>query len=90
MSTSLASSILNRFVRPDEPDLSPAVALYINSFKLSEDEQSRMNEPADKCTEGTLSADERREYESSVLLGELLTLMKAKALLVLQRHTAAA
>lgn len=90
MTAAIASSVLKRFVRPDEPDLSPEMARHIVGFKLSDVEQSRLSELAEKSNEGSLTSDERAEYESLVLLGELLTLMKCKAHLFLNRQTPAA
>jgi hypothetical protein len=90
MSNSMTSQLLSRFVRPNEPDLSPSMAQHIKAFKLTEQEQARLNELAAKSTDGTLTGDERLEYESFVLLGEFLTLMKCKAHVFLQSHSPAA
>jgi hypothetical protein len=90
MSERIASDLLNRFVRPDEPDLSPGMARHILDFRLSDAERAHLSRLADKSAEGALTADERSEYESLVLLGEFLTLMKCKAELYLRRQTPAA
>ncbi|HRI63687.1 MAG TPA: hypothetical protein PK156_05600 [Polyangium sp.] len=44
-----------------------------------EDTQARIDELADKCTEGTLTATERSEYESYVAAIDLVTILQAKA-----------
>ncbi len=90
MSARIASNVLNRFVRPEEPDLSPAMARHILDFKLSDAEQTHLSGLADRASDGALTADERAEYQSLVLLGEFLTLMKCKAHLYLKRQTPAA
>lgn len=90
MSQRIASNVLNRFVRPEEPDLSPSMARHILDFRLSDPEQAHLAGLADKSNEGTLTAEERAEYESLVLLGEFLTLMKCKAQRFLQHQSPAA
>lgn len=90
MNAGITSNVLKRFVRPEEPDLSPAMAQHILGFRLSDVEQARLFELAGKCDDGTLAGDERSEYESMVLLGEFLTLMKCKAQLFLKRQSPAA
>jgi hypothetical protein len=89
MSVQMTSAVLKRFVRPEEPDLSPEMAKHIVNFKLSDEEQAHLVELAQKSNDGELSADQRTEYESLVLLGEFLTLMKCKARVFLARSFSA-
>jgi hypothetical protein len=84
------SNLITRFLRPDEPDLSLQMARHIASFKLDDAEQARLAELADKCNDGTLTPEEHAEYEAMVILGEFLTLLKAKALLTLKHQPTAA
>lgn len=49
------------------------------------DAQARMEILAKKANEGTLSAEERREYESWVRAGTMISLLQAKARLYLKR-----
>jgi hypothetical protein len=49
------------------------------------DAQARMEILAEKANEGTLSAEERREYESWVRAGTMISLLQAKARLYLKR-----
>ena len=44
-----------------------------------EDTQARIDELADKCTEGTLTVAERSEYESFVAAIDEITLRQAEA-----------
>jgi hypothetical protein len=90
MSARISSDVLNRFVRPEEPDLSPAMAQHIVGFELTDAEREHLEKLADKSESGTLTPGERSDYESLVLLGEFLTLMKCKAHLFLQRQSPAA
>lgn len=41
--------------------------------------QARMEELADRCTEGELSAQEREEYESLIRVGNFIAILQAKA-----------
>lgn len=49
------------------------------------DAQARMEILAEKANEGTLSDEERREYESWVRAGTMISLLQAKARLYLKR-----
>ena len=50
-------------------------------LKLRADEalQARIDELADKCDEGTLTPDERAEYETYVRFGNFVAILQAKA-----------
>jgi hypothetical protein len=41
--------------------------------------QARIEELADKCTEGTLSEEERQEYDSMMRVGNFVAILQAKA-----------
>jgi hypothetical protein len=41
--------------------------------------QARIEELADKCTEGTLSEEERQEYDSMMGVGNFVAILQAKA-----------
>ncbi len=41
--------------------------------------QRRIDKLADKCNEGTLTRDERDEYEQAVMLGTFVATLKARA-----------
>lgn len=67
-------SILRRFVATAGPD-----------FMFSDEDNDRIQELADKCTEGELTADERSEYEAYVETGQLLALIQARAIELAKR-----
>ena len=46
--------------------------------------QERIDELADKCTEGELSTDERAEYETYVRAGNVISILQLKARKLLQ------
>ncbi|HKB99206.1 MAG TPA: hypothetical protein VKD23_10495 [Terriglobales bacterium] len=41
--------------------------------------QARIEELADKCTEGTLSEEERQEYDAMMRVGNFVAILQAKA-----------
>jgi hypothetical protein len=41
--------------------------------------QGRIEELADKCTEGTLTSEERDEYEALIRVGNFVAILQAKA-----------
>ena len=53
------------------------------SLRAPSEEQDRIDEPAEKCNEGTLSDGERSEYEDYVRAIHFLGIVQAKARAVL-------
>jgi hypothetical protein len=74
-----ATTLLQRMVDPLSRVLTPEAARQILQVRADEETQQRIDELADKCNEGTLTADERAEYQSFVSWFNLLTLLQAKA-----------
>jgi hypothetical protein len=64
--------------------LTPAAAAEILDFRADGETQRRIDELADKCNEGTLSDDERAEYQEFVSLFNILTVLQTRARNVLQ------
>ena len=58
--------------------LTPDVAKAIVALRADPELQARMDELAEKCNEGQLSADERDEYETSIRFGSFIALIQAK------------
>ena len=50
--------------------------------------QERIQELAEKCDQGELSPEERREYETYIHVGNLIGILQAKARLYLRKHAA--
>lgn len=59
----------------DDADLERRIALL--AVRADDYTQARIDELADKCTEGTLTVAERREYESFVAAIDEITLRQA-------------
>jgi hypothetical protein len=73
------SSALDRLLDPVGRCFTPEVARALIALRADEETQARIDELADKCTEGTLSPAERAEYEAYVAAIDLLAILQAKA-----------
>lgn len=73
------SVALDRVFDPLLESLTPAFAQKLVEFRADEELQARLDELADKCTEGQLSSEERREYEAYMKAIDLVALLQAKA-----------
>ena len=79
------AAILARLIQLGQGDLSQSAAEYLLSIRFAEHDISRMNELSAKARQGTLSGDEESELDSYIHVGNLISLMQAKARLALQR-----
>lgn len=59
--------------------LTEELAEQLVRLRADESIQSRVDELADKCNEGVLTADEREEYEAFVAAFEYISLLQAKS-----------
>jgi hypothetical protein len=71
--------ILERLLDPIGRVLTPEVAQQLMTLQADPAVQVRLEELADKCTEGQLSAEERTEYETYVRAIEFVAVLQAKA-----------
>jgi hypothetical protein len=74
-----AQTLLERMVDPIGRVLTPEAAKDILDVRADVETQRRIDELADKCNEGTLTADERAEYQEFVSMFNILTVLQAKA-----------
>jgi hypothetical protein len=79
MSNQTNSAVLDQVFDPIGDCLTPDVARRIAALRASPEVQQRLDEFADKSGEGTLSAEERSEYESWVRTINFLGVLQAKA-----------
>ena len=79
MSSSSNSAVLDRVFEPVSQCLTPEVARRIAALRASADVQRAIDDLADESTEGTLSAEERTEYEAWVRAINVLGVLQAKA-----------
>jgi hypothetical protein len=73
------TSPLERLLEPFERSLTPSVAQELVELRAPADVQERIDELAEKCDEGTLTEEERGEYEEYVRAIHLIGILQAKA-----------
>lgn len=83
-STTYEGTLLDNLLEPFGECLTPEVARKLVNLQAGPAVLARVEELADKCNEGTLTADERAEYESYVHVNHVLTMLKVRARKVLQ------
>ena len=59
--------------------LGPEAAKAIVSLRADPEAQAKMDELAERCNEGALTAEERSEYESLIAAANVIALLQAKA-----------
>jgi uncharacterized protein YnzC (UPF0291/DUF896 family) len=57
----------------------PEVARSLVELRADPELQVRMDELAEKCNEGRLTAEEREEYDTSIRFANYLAIIQAKA-----------
>ena len=83
-----STTALNRLLEPLSQSLSVEAAQQLLGFRIDPAVQARIDELADRCSEGLLTEDERAEYESYVEGIGLINLLMAKARRVLSSKLA--
>ena len=74
-----STTTLDRLVDPVVRTFMPEVARSLIQLRADPELQARMDELAEKCNEGRLTAEEREEYETSVRFANYLAIIQAKA-----------
>lgn len=77
--SSKTSDALDRLLDPVGRCLTPDVAREIAGLRADPAVQARIDELADKSTEGRLSSKERSEYETYVRAIDFIAVLQAKA-----------
>jgi hypothetical protein len=77
--TSHPLGVLDRLLDPVGRSLSTRSARELAGLRADAEVQARVDELAEKCNEGTLSAGERAEYESYVMAATVIAILQAKA-----------
>lgn len=80
-----AFSALDRLFDPAHPVLTGEGAQMLADLRAEPEVETRMSVLAEKANGGQLSAEERREYESWVRAGTMMSILQAKARLYLKR-----
>ncbi|MBI3464236.1 MAG: hypothetical protein HY000_14445 [Planctomycetes bacterium] len=79
MPRTLDTHVLDRLLDPVSRCLTKEVARQLVELRADPATEARIEELADKCAEGQLSADERAEYETYVQAIDFLAILQAKA-----------
>jgi hypothetical protein len=83
------TNFLTRLLAPIGECMTREVAQKVADLRADPDVQARVDELADKCTEGNLTAEERAEYESYVHATRVIGVLQAQARSLLSDHDAA-
>lgn len=78
------SNFLARIFEPLEECMTPELAKKVAGLRADSELQARIDELADKCTEGELTPEERAEYESYVHGLKVISVLQAQARSVLR------
>jgi hypothetical protein len=70
---------LDRMLDPVSRCLTPESARRLLDLKVDSELQRRIDDLAEKCTEGALTNKERAEYETYVRAGSLISILQLKA-----------
>ena len=83
------TNFLVRLLKPFGDCLTPEVAEKIANLRADPEVQARIDELADKCTEGELTVEEQAEYDSYVHAIDFIAVLQAQARKVLETNGAA-
>lgn len=76
---STVNNVLDRVLEPFTDCLTPEVAQRIADMRADPELQSRLDLLADKANEGSLSPEERGEYDKYLSAFHFITILQAKA-----------
>jgi hypothetical protein len=76
---SVIPGVLDRLLDPVGRCLSAEAARKLIGLRADEDTQAKVRELAEKCNEGTLSVEERAEYEAYIMAANIVAILQAKA-----------
>ncbi|HVS37103.1 MAG TPA: hypothetical protein VMS17_16195 [Gemmataceae bacterium] len=78
--------VLERLLDPVCSSLNEEAVRKLIGLRADAKAQARVDELARKCNEGDLTPEERAEYESYVLAGDVIAILQAKVRLLLSRR----
>jgi hypothetical protein len=81
-------SYLDRFLEPMTDALTPQVARKIVDLRADPQMQARVDQPATKAKDGTLTPDEDSEYKGYVEAADIMGIIQSKARRFLAQHPA--
>jgi hypothetical protein len=80
------ATLLDRIFEPFGEVMTPETAARFVEMRADAEVQRRIDELADKCTEGTLTDEESQEYDAYIQAIDFIGIMQSKARQVLRRH----
>lgn len=83
------AGVLDRLLDPVSRCLTLESARALVALRADALAQARIAELAEKCNEGTLTPEERSEYDTCVRVGSIIAILQAKARLALRQQPAA-
>ena len=86
MKSGESSSVLDRLLEPLSRCLNPDGARALIEMRADPVAEARIEELAEKCTEGQLTPEEKNEYETYVHVGNVVAILQAKARLHLKER----
>ena len=81
-----ASQYIDRFLDPLAECLDEASVLRLVDLKVDSSAEERIRVLAEAANEGTLTADERDEYESLINVADFVAILKLKAVRRMQSN----
>ena len=78
--------VLDRLLTPAGRCLTQESTRALVNLRAEPETQARVSELATKCNEGTLTAEERAEYEAYVWASSVIAILQAKARALLARN----
>ncbi len=88
MEVTTAFSTLSRLLDPVRDCLNAEAAGRIAALRADAEAQARLDELAERNSEGSITPDERAEYESLVSAANLIAVLQAKARSALTQRAA--
>ncbi|MBM3993367.1 MAG: hypothetical protein FJ303_04335 [Planctomycetes bacterium] len=79
MKKQTSGQFLERLLEPVSALLDDDAGRKLVELKADRQAQSRIAKLADKCNRGVLSDEERRDYETYVMVGEFIAILQAQA-----------
>ena len=85
MSKTANGPLLDCILEPVSASLNAEAARKLIGLKADRKTQARVAKLAEKCNEGELTPQERREYEMYVMAGHFVAILQAKSRILLAR-----
>ncbi len=80
----MATTVLDRLIEPIAECLTIEAATKVASLRADVVDQQRLDELAEKANQGTLSAEERSDYDRLLAAFHFMTIIQARARRLLQ------